>query len=208
MHIPTVVFNENSGLFCGNNIPGMTHALHTCTSAAQLTTRGTSRASRACLIPTQDPGWAPKRDAQESSHLDATRPFPSFPPALAGLCLPQGHSRADQPCTSQGLRSAPTRENPRLGASNLADTLRKAMPDPPDTKAQHKNLLLALLSCQAHPDPHGNLTTEQLLRGDREMLALPSLGAEHCPRSHTQFGNFRLSQVLCIRMAESSEIVS
>lgn len=140
MHIPMVVFKENSGLFYDNNIPGIPHSLHTCTPATSCP-NDTSQGSH--LIPTQDLGWAPQRDAQESPNWDAIRPFPSFPPALAE------HSRADSPAPTQGLCSAPTRENPQLGASHLADTLRKVMPDPPDTKAQHKNLL-ALLSCQPH----------------------------------------------------------
>lgn len=77
------VFNENSGLFYGNNTPGISHSLHTCTSATSCPT-DTSQGSCARVIPTQDLGWA---------RLDATHPFPSFPPALAG------RSRADQPCT-------------------------------------------------------------------------------------------------------------
>lgn len=86
-------------------------------------------------------------------------------------------------------------------------TLRKAMPDPPDTKAQHKNLLLPLLSCQPHPwsprkPPHGTAAWGQ---GD----AGTSQPQSWTPRSHTQFGNFGIGpQVLCIRMAESLEIVS
>lgn len=84
MHIPMAVFNENSGLFNGNNTPGISHSLHTCTSATD-----TSQGSRARLTPTQDLGQAPKRDAQESPNSDATRPFSSFPQALAGLHLPQ-----------------------------------------------------------------------------------------------------------------------
>lgn len=123
------VFSKNSGLFY-NNIPGTSHSLHTLTSATSCPT-DISQGSHERLTPTQDLGWAPKRDAGESPHLDAPHPFPSFPPAL-----PQSHSRA---ALTQGLISAATRENPSLGASHLADTLGKAMPDPPDTKAQHKN---------------------------------------------------------------------
>lgn len=136
MLIPMVIFNKNSGLFY-DNIPGISHSLHTCTSATSCPA-DTSQGSCAHLIPTQILGGHP-RDAQESPHLDAAHPFPSFPPALAGPHLPQ---QSCQPCA-----------HPRtlLGASHRADTLRKVMPDPPDTKAQHKNLLLlALLSCQPH----------------------------------------------------------
>lgn len=143
MLIPMVIFNNNSGLFC-DNIPGISHSLHTCTSATSCPP-DTSQGSGAHLTPTQDLGWALKRDAQESSHLDAAHPFPSFPPALAGLHLPQCHSTHTRAllCSHQG-KTMP------WSSSHLADTLRKAMPDPPDTKAQHKNLLLALPSCQPH----------------------------------------------------------
>lgn len=44
-------------------------------------------------------------------------------------------------------------------------------------------------------------------RNSWEMLALPSLGAEHPGHTHN-LGILGLGQVLCIRMAESSEIVS
>lgn len=123
--------------------------------------------------------------------------------------LPQCHSRADSPAFTQSLCSAPTREN--LGALELL-----TLQTPSEKRCltlqtqKHSTKTFSWLSSPASStsDPHGNLTIEQLLRGAREMLALPSLGAEHCPRSHTQFGNLGLGQVLCIRMAESSEIVS
>lgn len=55
------------------------------------------------------------------------------------------------------------------------------------TQKHNTKTFFSWLSSPASPtsDPHGNLTTEQLLHGAREMLALPSLGAEHHPRSHT-----------------------
>lgn len=201
---PMVVFNKNTGLFCDNNIPGISHSLHTHTSATSCPT-DTSQRSHPRLIPAQDLGWTPKRDAQESPHLDASHPFPSFPPALAGLHLPQRHSRAESPAPTQGLCSAPTRENPNLGAPHLADTLRKVMPDPPDTKAQHKNLPLLpappLIPMEASPQ-------NSCCVGPGRCCHFPALELNNVPGHTHNFGNLGLGQDLCIRMAESSEVIS
>lgn len=124
--------------------------------------------------------------------------------------VPTCHSRAVSPAPTPGLCSAPSRENPHLGASHRADTLRKVMPDPPDTKAQHKNLLLlALLSCQPHLwspwKPH-HRRAAAWGQGDAGTSQPWSWTSSQV--THTQFGNLGLGQVLCIRMAESSEIIS
>lgn len=85
-----------------------------CTLTPQPQAANTSQGLCAHLIPTQHLGWAPKRNAWGSPHLDATHPLPSSPPALAGLHLPQCPNRADSPAATQGLCSAPTREKGKL----------------------------------------------------------------------------------------------
>lgn len=169
-----VIFTKNSGLFYDNNIPGISHSLHTCTSATSCP-NDTSQGLYAHLIPTQILGGHPLR-MHRNPHI-----WMQLIPSHHFL---QCHSRALSPAPTPGLCSAPSREKPNLGASHLAGTLRKVLPDPPDTKHSTKPFSF---SSPASPTsaPHGNPTTEQLLCGAREMLALPSLGAEHHPRSHT-----------------------
>lgn len=173
MLIPMVIFTNNSGLFYDNNIPGISHSLHTCTSATSCPA-DTSQGSCAHLIPTQDLGWAPKRDAQESPHLDATCPFwlvPTCPSATAELSALHPPKDSALLLTLELL----TLQTP---SEKWCLTLQTQ---------KHSTKTFSWLSSPASPtsDPHGNLTIEQLLRGAREVLALPSLGAEHCPRSHT-----------------------
>lgn len=194
MHIPMVVFKENSGLFYDNNIPGIPHSLHTCTPATSCP-NDTSQGSH--LIPTQDLGWAPQKDAQESPNWDAIRPFPSFPPALAE------HSRADSPAPTQGLCSAPTRENPTARSFSPCRHPQKSDARP----SRHK-------STAQKPSGSPLLPAPPLIPTEISPQNSCCVGPGRCwsqvtgPRSHTQLGNLGLGQVLCLRMAESSEIVS
>lgn len=153
--------------------------------AAQLTLQ---RDPHAHLIPTQDLEWAPKRDAGESPHLDAPHPFPSFPPAL-----PQCRSRAEALHPLKGSSLLPPGKTQVLEPLTLQTPSEKWCLTLQTQKHSTKNLPPALLSCQPH------LWSPQKSH-PREMLALPSLRAERGPRSHTQFRNLGLGQVLCIRL--------
>lgn len=170
-----------------------------CTLTPQPQAANTPQGLCAHLIPTQHLGWAPKRDAQESPHLDATHPFPSLPPALAGLHLLQRPSRAQGPAPKdsallpQGKGKTHTLELLTLQTPSekrcLTLQTQKPSPGSPVLPAP------PLIPMETHH--------RTAVHGAREMLA-----PEHCPRSHTQSGNLGLGHVLCIRMAESSEIVS
>lgn len=170
------IFNKNS-----DNIPGITDSLHTRTSATSCPA-DTSQGSRARLIPTQDFGWVPKRDAQESSHLDATHPFPSSPPALAGLHCPSA--------TAELTAQHPLRVCALLPPGTTLELLTLQTPSEKRCLTlqtqKHSTKTFSWPSSPASPtsDPHGNLTIEQLLRGAREMWHFPALELNTVP-GHT-----------------------
>lgn len=191
------VFKENSGLFCNDNIPGISHSLHTCTSATscQLMLHRDRVHGRSPLSILGGHPRGMHRNPQIQMQLIPSHPFlqpcPSDTAELTALLPPKG--------SHQGIPRA--QSSPPCRHPQESD----ARPSGHKSTAQNPSPGSPLLP--APPLVPMETSPQNSCVGDREMLALPSPGAEHPGHTHS-LGILGLDQILCIRMAESSEIVS